>query len=581
MLPGQQIGDFRLQRKLGQGGMGQVWEAQQISLDRPVALKLLPSDRMPSETQLALFEREARAGGRLHHPSIVSVLSYGTEDGFPYIAQELIGDGWSLANVLQDAQGLGDLPNDWCRDVAQFFACAAEALAVAHGAGVLHRDLKPENILVGEDTRPVIADFGLASVSGTDSILCTGDLTGTFAYMSPEQALAKRIGIDHRTDIYALGATFYEALTLRRAVEGDSHQQITENIIFSDPPTPHSLRSRIPVDLSLICMKALEKRRRDRYQSMAELALDLRRWLANETILARPAGPARRALRWVTRHRAASLVLGVALLSAGGFAWLSGQLSSKNDELGHSLDRVELLGADLKTALTDARQEKENVLRLSAFQELEDLRAEADSLWPSTPDRLPAYEDWLARASTLVAGLYPSDNGEAGHRQQLATLRARALPRSEEQRQAQRQSHPFYAEWEQERDKIESIEAELTTILSLRGDAAIPAKQAAEFAAIRAQISKERELLAQLDATIDERQLFSFVDAKDTWWQNQLVKLVAEIEGFANPETGLFTGLSERWGSGIERRRAFALTVQERTLSGANAQRLWADATDS
>ncbi len=471
------LGDFRLIRKLGEGGMGQVWEAVQISLRRSVALKLMPSGRVLSQTALAMFEREARAGGRLHHPSIVSVLAYGETDGVPFIAQELVGDGWTLKDVIQDARLAEALPDDWYERIATFFAASAEALAVAHDAGVIHRDLKPANILVAEDDRPMIADFGLAKVSGVESISRTGELAGTYCYMSPEQAMAKRVEIDGRTDLFSLGTTLYEALTLTRAFDGDSQQQVTAGILWTDPPDPRSVRSKVPRDLSVICTKAMEKRPADRYGSMADFAADLRRHLADEPISARPAGPLLRAGKWMRRHPTKSVALGltvVALVAISALAvWqyrTANELADKNTQLTTTIGerdtalteaQAQRERADAKTAeaqanagradtnaaeaqanaeqaTENARQaqanaqqaetaaaraeaERANVLRLSAFQQLEDLQRESDALWPATSEKLAAYDDWLARAATLVAGLEPSPDGsDPGHRAQRA-----------------------------------------------------------------------------------------------------------------------------------------------------------------
>jgi serine/threonine protein kinase/formylglycine-generating enzyme required for sulfatase activity len=607
LTPGRMLGEFRLVRKLGEGGMGQVWEARQPSQDRSVALKLMSSDHVLSELNLALFEREARAGGRLSHPCIVSVLAYGEADGIPFIAQELIGDGWTLADVIREAQAGGDLPDDWFSRVVEFVATATEALEVAHQAGVIHRDLKPHNILVGEDDRPVIADFGLAKVSGDVTLSRTGDLAGTYAYMSPEQALAKRIGIDHRADVYALGATLYEALTLRRVVDGDTHQQITENIIYADPPAPHVLRSRIDRALSVVCMKAIEKQRKDRFGSMAEFAADLRRWLAKTPVHARPAGPLRRARKWMVRHPTASAVLGVALVSSAVFARLSMQLSDQNVEIQDALDRETTLTGELEqsnrsldAALGDARtqrqladdsaararREKANVLRLSAFQDLEELRREADELWPVTPARLGDYERWLGRAAPIVAGLEPSADGEEpGHRQVLLQLRAKALPRTEAERKAEREGHPSFGEWAQRSASLEDEVALLERTRAQIEAADLTGDQADQAAALieqaEATLATERADLATLDGSIDRRRTYRFADTEDTWWHDQLQKLITEIEAFTDPETGLIDGRSAAHGWGVARRLALAATIEERTVTGADARERWGSAIAS
>ena len=314
--PEERIGDFRLLRLLGTGGMGQVWEAEQSSLRRRVALKLLRSDTAVSAQGLARFRREAEAGGRLSHPGLVAVHSIGESGGRVHIAQELVPGGSTLRSFLDAQRGGGELPREYYRFVADFFARVADALQVAHEAGVVHRDVKPQNILIAPGGRPKVADFGLAKVAGSDTLTGSGEVAGTCAYMSPEQALGRNQELGPASDQFSLGATLYEALTLRRAFEGDTGHQIAAKILLDDPVEPRAVRSRVPHDLAVVCGKMLEKRPEDRYPSMGALAEDLRRHLADEPISARAPGPLRRARKWAARHRGKAAALAVAAAAA-------------------------------------------------------------------------------------------------------------------------------------------------------------------------------------------------------------------------------------------------------------------------
>ncbi len=422
---GKVVGDFRLTALLGQGGMGQVWEAEQISLRRRVAVKFVRPERV-TEHQLELFAREARAGGRLSHPGIVAVYGHGESDGLAWIAMELVPGAWSLRNSLDEVSREGEVPAGYDRHVARFVAEIADAMQAAHLAGVIHRDLKPQNVLVTPEDRPKVTDFGLARITDESALSQTGDFAGTYWYMSPEQVAAKRMGLDHRTDMFSLGIVLYEMLALRRPFEGDTSHQVAEQIVTLDPPDPRAIRSKVPRDLAVIAGKALEKARDKRYQTMAELAADLRRWLGNEPIHATPPTRVDRAIKWIQRHPTRSAIVGLAgaalivisaLLAANVRA--NRELAAKSIESEARRVAAEQAAERERIAADVARRRADEVLRLSALQDLEDLEAEADTLWPATPEIVPRLVAWIERASALVDAL-------PQHDAQLAFLRAPA-----------------------------------------------------------------------------------------------------------------------------------------------------------
>jgi serine/threonine protein kinase/formylglycine-generating enzyme required for sulfatase activity len=610
---GTRVGEFRLERVLGKpGGQGVVYEATQISLGRRVALKLLKSGRSLSQQVLARFQREAEAGSRISHPGLAAVHAFGEADGRPFLAQELVTGG--DLRVHLDRQRDEDRRAEDYRDIATFFMELTDALGAAHAAGVIHRDIKPANILMTQDGHPKVVDFGLAKVLDAESLSATGSVEGTPFYMSPEQASPNAGPIDPRSDVFSLGATFYEALTLTRPFQSDTLHQLVAKILRVDPADPQSVRSRIPRELAIIVMKALEKRREDRYQDMQEFGADLRRWLAHEPILARPPGTLRRAHKWTLRHPTISTVLALALVSAGGFAWLADQLAEKATALGDSLTREQSLSAELTDSndalvaanqvtlgaldeartqrgiaeerAQEARRERANVLRLSAFHDLEDLRQEADRLWSATDHPLAAYDDWLARAAAVVAGLEPSADGEVvGHRGQLRALRERALPRSEATREAERRAHPRFAAWEAKRAEVEAATDQLAAATEQVASAGLSGEEAAQATATLEQmgalLDRERQALALLDQTVDETLTYTFALADDGWWHSQLVQLVDEIEAFAHPKTGLVDGVSAEHGWGVATRRSLAELVPKVTLDTPAAERRWADAIAS
>jgi len=396
--PGQVIGEFELVRELGRGGQGSVWEAEQPSLGRRVALKLLNPDRVSARDQ-ALFEREARAGARLAHEGLVAVYGSGQEEGVLWIAQELVPGGRTLRDWLDEVHREAVVPTDGYRRIAELVRRVALALAAAHQEGVVHRDIKPQNILLTERGQPKVGDFGLAKVDDTSALSRTGQIVGTYLYMSPEQVSGDRRTIGNGTDVFALGVVLYELLTLTRPFEGDTAHQICHRILFSTPPEPRTLRSQVPRDLSVICSKAMEKAPGKRYPDMTAMADDLLRFLERRPILARPPSRLERGLKWARRNPAKSATSAVIVIAVVVMSILGLRIARQN---------VDLLEA--QGILEDNSKE----------QELIDLLAEERGLWPVRPALEEDLVAWIDRAESLVASLPVL-------RSSLETIRSRAV----------------------------------------------------------------------------------------------------------------------------------------------------------
>lgn len=325
------LGDFRLLREIGRGGMGIVYLAEELSLGRQVALKVLPFTGLLDPKKLQRFRNEASAAARLQHPNIVPVHSVGRENGVYFYAMHFV-EGWSLARVIEDLKELScssdstESTNWLVRDpgrgtralyrrMAEAGAQAAEALDHAHQEGVVHRDVKPSNLLVDETGHLWITDFGLAKLESRSELTLSGDLLGTLAYMSPEQAEGKRF-VDHRADIYGLGASLYELITLKPSFSAESRAALLRRVVNEDPVPPSRIRSDLPVEIDAILGKAMAKDPQERYSSARELALDLRRFVEDRPILARPPSLRVRCKRWARRHQRLVLSISSVLIVA-------------------------------------------------------------------------------------------------------------------------------------------------------------------------------------------------------------------------------------------------------------------------
>ncbi|KAA3609056.1 MAG: hypothetical protein DWQ01_10765 [Planctomycetota bacterium] len=335
--PGQLIGDYRLIKRLGHGGMGEVWHAEQLSLmSRPVALKVLHPEACQEPTSIYRFRREAEAASRISHPGVATVYAADEWHGIHFIAQELVEGGHSLADRLDRVRRIPERDRDYFLQVSNWMYQTARALQAAHEEGVVHRDLKPANLLLTPEDQVKLIDFGLAKVSGASALTKAGTFAGTFGYMSPEQA-NRGANIDYRSDIFSFGSTFYEALTLNHPFPGDNLQQVCQQIRFETPPDPRHYSSRLPRDLAIVIGKAMEKNPERRYETMAALADDLERFLQHRPILAQPPRPWALACQWVRRRPVLSATGAVAVIALTCISFLSYHLWHRGQALDSNL----------------------------------------------------------------------------------------------------------------------------------------------------------------------------------------------------------------------------------------------------
>jgi hypothetical protein len=303
--------------ELGRGGMGVVYKARQLRLNRLVALKLVRADAAVAPAQRPRILVEGEALARLQHPNVVQIHDIGFCRGQAYFALELV-EGGSLAARL----GGKPLP---AREVARLVACLAQAAQAAHAQNIVHRDLKPANVLLTADGVPKLTDFGLAKTLDVDlSLTRTGEVLGTPAYMAPEQALGRAEQVGPLTDVYALGVILYEMLTGRPPFLAASYQEVLQQVSWHEPVSPRRLQPEVPRDLETICLRCLQKEPRKRYASAGELADDVRRFLDNRAILARPSGLFEKLARTCRRNPLpASLLAGIVVVFATAFVLVS------------------------------------------------------------------------------------------------------------------------------------------------------------------------------------------------------------------------------------------------------------------
>jgi serine/threonine protein kinase len=488
----ERLGDFRVIREIGRGGMGIVYEAEQQSLARRVAVKVLPRQALVDSRHLQRFQREAQTAAALHHTNIVPVFGVGQHDGFHYYVMQLI-DGVGLDRVLARLESGGasqsgrelshvvrqvlkehelpasNIPSDgqsslsteplrsrhtmggklpqnaietplppaltgsdalrashW-QSVARLGIQIADALQSAHAQGTLHRDIKPANLIIDRQNVVWVADFGLAKALEGEPGSHSNEIVGTLAYMAPEQLQGRA---DHRSDIYSLGLTLYELLTLRPAFEQADRTQLLQRIVKNEPPRPRQIRPEIPRDLETIVLKAMVREPSHRYASAAELAADLRCFLEDRPIEARRATAAERAWRWCRRNpvvavlsaTAAMLLVLVAVTASLGYARTTTALAGERTQRQHAeaatdvavqvLDRIyeRFAPSDFTATIMPSEQEPDRstevkpILSEGAAAVLEDLLEFYDQLAESGQDD-SLYREKVALANRRVGDI--------------------------------------------------------------------------------------------------------------------------------------------------------------------------------
>jgi formylglycine-generating enzyme required for sulfatase activity/serine/threonine protein kinase len=589
---GARIGPYRVLRELGRGGQGEVYLARDERLGRDVALKVLSRRGALDAAALERFRREAALASKLDHPGICTVYDAGQDRGTPYLAMRFVV-GESLAKRLAAVRAaaapptlvdaghvsLSSLPGtsadpaaaapppapvdlssasprtpDAVAGVLRLVEGAARALHAAHEAGVVHRDVKPGNLMATPEGESVVLDFGLAQDLAGDlpSLSRTGDVIGTPAYMSPEQISSTAGRVDRRTDVYSLGVTLFECLTLRRPFEAPTWEGVLRAIATGDVPDVRRFNPDVSGDLAAVVATATDRDRGRRYATALDFAEDLRRVRLREPVAAKPAGPFTKLVRWAQRNPAlaASLALLVVALTAG--------LATSLTLLGRTSRALEEATAE-RNAKRTALAEYD---RLSDVSRHARLVERADELWPATPERAAELRAWIADAEKLAATL-------DAHRAVLAALRAsdELLPESDADLAADRARDANDAERRAavalERQKtVAAIDAVAT---STRPD------DAAEAAALRERVARFDVELAALDAGLAARRTWRFRAEPVQFKHDATQRLVAALEAFVDPDPHRGALAS------VRRRLAFVESAAETSQGGANAA-AWAAA---
>ena len=310
-----ELGDYELLEEVGRGGQGVVFRARQKSLNRIVALKVISLGQWASKAHVKRFRREAEAAASLDHPCIVPIYEVGERDGQCYFSMKFVEGG-----QLDEVAGRAPMS---VRQAAELIAKVARTVHYAHEHGILHRDIKPGNILLDQKGEPHLTDFGLARLVETESTMTrTLEVLGTPSYMAPEQAVGNNSAVSSATDVYGLGAVFYQLLTGQPPFAGGATYETIKLLLDTEPKQPRLLNPKIDRDLGTICLKCLDKDSKRRYSSALALAEDLERWLKHEPIQARHTGVFTRGRKWVQRNPTSALLVACVVALAAAAGWI-------------------------------------------------------------------------------------------------------------------------------------------------------------------------------------------------------------------------------------------------------------------
>ncbi len=593
------LGRYRIKHEVARGGQGVVLRVWDEDLRRHLAMKvMLPtsaiigrkgSAKLDSKN-LSRFLEEAQVTGQLDHPGFVPVHEIGVSpDGRVFFTMKLVR-GQSLKSVFQLVHE--DHPEWNLTRVVGIILRVCEAMAYAHEKSVVHRDLKPGNVMVGKHGAVYVMDWGLARVLGRketkdirlrqetevshvvsqrnddsdgdpESPLVTmdGDVVGTPAYMCPEQARGEVELVDRRADVYSVGAILYHLLAgsppYVPAGARISNRTILHNVLQGAPLSLAQAAPSAPAELVAITEKAMARNRMQRYADMGELAADVRAFLENRVVKAFEQGPIAELKKLLLRNKlTASIVIVSTLAILGATTGSSVVLAGKNK--------------DLEEARDEARFQTQEILSLSALQELETLVQRADRLWPVVPERIADYQSWLKDADELTSEL---DRYQAS----LQSIRQLALPATFIDINID--SDPTAVSARAAKDELQAREADL---IALRTKAQAGDPQAADgLVTLVSAVNKARQHLETRLQIASQVREWRFSELDDQWRHDRLEFLVASLETLLDPEIGMIHGLSAKHGIGIARRLELASSLEERTLLAPESQASWAEACAS